>query len=308
MEARLKLNVVFTGICSILRNEQRVLFPNATRSRKTCDGSVLPIHRTYIRYSIDDDQMQTPFDITNGKGLAAIFVNGEDIIIRGTPVTTTTTPGQIDKVASMGAIFPGLTLDPKFLNVPDKLSPVDISASFTLAGGKFQTPNPNAKRIWHFFPQKGAPIQGPLAQVVTYSIELKEDNCVIALKPFGAATTAVDILDLKSDSVAVDILIGNTPPDQGTIFPVDTTKQPPLGPDPHFEIYYRMAMNPGTCPFPIPHYEGEAGITKVHAHGASDCHEAHEPAVAKRPVATFASSLSSFDSLGGANCPPNQWP
>lgn len=301
----MKLHIYITGICSILRKEQRILLPNATRSKASCDSSVLPIHRAYIRYALNDDRLQTPFDISNGKGLGAIFLNGEEIIIKGTPVNTSTAPAKIPKVASMEDIFPGLVLDPKYLVPPEDLSHVEFSAYLALAGGSFQAPNPNIRRNWHFFPQKGAPIRGPLAQVVLYEIELRENNCVIAVKPFGKGTKAVDLLNLKNqDSDIVEIVIGNTPPDPSVVFPNDTTKQPPIGPDPHFEIYYRMAMNPGACPVPIPHYEGEPGMSMM-AHSG---HNAHVHAQPRREVGTFGDAAPNFDALGGANCPPNQWP
>jgi hypothetical protein len=307
----LKVRVIITGICAILRDYKRLLLPNALRTSKSSDGTVLPPHHAYIMYRLSENQLPTPYDHSDDHGLAAIFLNGDEIVIKGEPYTPPEDPGKIPTVASMEDISPGIQLSSAALQPPDKLSHALISAYFPLDKGKFSAPNPPDRRRWHFFPQRGKPIQGPLAQKVTYRIDLDASQLKIALRAFGSGGSAQDILWLKpKEGDEVTILLGNTPFDD--IFPKDETAQPPLGPDAHFEIYYRLASNPGSYPLPIPHYEGEKGAS-AHGGGHGGGHAKVDAVPELRDVIRFAAigrdeGPGTFDALGGANCPPSQWP
>lgn len=298
----LKVNITFTGVCSILRDYYRILLPYANRTRKSCDNVTIPTHHAYIRYRVDQNTKKIPPDEYSPDGkLAVIFLNGDEIGLTGTPSESPERPvDPIDFVAPMERIYPGLQLDPAVLEDPKKLSHAQVTAYFPLDKGHFLAPTPDQSRKWHFFPQRAEPIRMTLAQEVTYQIKLLEDFIGISLRPFGSDSfTEILSLTPADSSHLVTLVIGNTRHED--IFPKNSQKKPTLGPDRHFEFYYKLALQ-APCPLPIPNYEGD---------GTDDMSADQPPPLAE--TIRFAATRredgpSVFDAIGGANCPPNQWP
>ena len=276
-----EVNIVFTGICLLLTDKNRVIIGQTPQKAPclTTSGFTIPMHYPYVTYA-RGQRTSGQTTMKTGTFEDAIRLSGL-VTITGNIIETTLplTPGSpLPNIVKPKEIAPAYTPLPTALqDDPAQIDPTKIAARIDLP---FSTllPIVPSEGYWHFFPVKNKSIRMQIAQAITVRLHVSDDKITLTQTPFGGGGGgATEVVTLKSTTgEPINLRVGNS--SEPDIVPANPTSKPPVGPDYDFELHWNIFDRNGDteCP-PVSFNEG------VWKNGG-------------------------FVTLGGGNCPPTQWP